>query len=198
MQLNSHGFANKKTELIDLISKEKPDVLCIQENMLSKHTNLNLKKYNGLFKEGHTNYRAHEGVPIFIHETIHYQNLILNTPLQAIAARINKGRDVSIVSIYNSLSRDISESLLSALFQNLPKPVMLTGDFKSYHQIWGNPANDNRVSGLKFYHKNQTSQFKRRKTYMNIGHLEIRKWPHNSITFFTAQSILECHKQLFK
>ena len=77
MQLNSHGFANKKTELIDLISKEKPDVLCIQENMLSKHTNLNLKKYNGLFKEGHTNYRAYGVVAIFIHENIPYQNSVV-------------------------------------------------------------------------------------------------------------------------
>ena len=54
---------------MDLISKEIPDVLCIHENTLSKQTNFNLKKHNGLFKEGHTNYRAHGGVAVFIHET---------------------------------------------------------------------------------------------------------------------------------
>ena len=73
---------------MDLISKEKPDFLCIQETMLSKQTKLNLKNYNGLFKEGHMNDRAHGGVAIFIHEIIPFQKLILNTPLQAIAARI--------------------------------------------------------------------------------------------------------------
>ena len=86
---------------MDVVAKEKPDVFCIQETMLSKQTNFNLKNYNGLFKEGHTNIRAHGGVANFIHETISYQKVTLNTPLQAIAARIIIGRDVTIVSIYN-------------------------------------------------------------------------------------------------
>ena len=86
LQWNSQGITNKKADLVDLKSKEKSDVLCIQEIMLTKQTNLSLKNYNGLFKEGHTNYGAHEGVAIFIHETISYQKLLLNTPLQATAA----------------------------------------------------------------------------------------------------------------
>ena len=103
--------------------------------MLSKQAIFNLNNNNGLFKEGHTNYRAHGGVAIFIHETISYQKSIINTPLQAIAARINIGRDLTIVSIYNSRIHDISENISSMFFQKLRKPVMLTGDFNSYHQI---------------------------------------------------------------
>ena len=110
--MNIQGIANKKEELVDLIANEKPDGLCIQETMLSKRTNFNLENYNGLFKEEHTNIRTHGRVAIFIRETIPYQKLIFNTPLQAIAARINIGRDVTIVFIYNSRSHDISETLL--------------------------------------------------------------------------------------
>ena len=87
---------------MDLIAKEKTDVLRIQETMRSKQKNFNLKNYNGLFEEGHTNHQAHEGVAIFMHYTIPYQKLILNTLLQTIAAKINIGRDVTIISIYNS------------------------------------------------------------------------------------------------
>ena len=94
--------------------------------MLSKQTIFNSKNYNESFKEGYINYRAHGGVEIFIDETIPYQKLKLNTPLQAITARINIGRDVTIVSIYNSRSHAISENLLSTLFQQIPKPVILT------------------------------------------------------------------------
>ena len=129
---------------MDLIAKEKPDVLSIHETMLSKQTNSNLKNYNEFFQEGHTNIRAHEGVATFIHETSPYQKVILNTPLQAMAARINIARDVTIASIYNARSHDISENLLSILFQQLPKLVILTGDFNSYNQIWGSLANDTR------------------------------------------------------
>ena len=67
--------------------------------MLSKQINLNLKNYSELFKEGHTNYRAHGGAAIFIHETIPYQKTILNILLEAKSARINIGRDVTIDSI---------------------------------------------------------------------------------------------------
>ena len=65
---------------MDVVAKEKPDVFCIQETMLSKQTNFNLKNYNGLLKEGHTKYRAHGEVAIFIHETIPDQKFIVNTP----------------------------------------------------------------------------------------------------------------------
>ena len=110
IQWNSQGFANKKVEIMDLISKAKPDFLCIQDTILSNRTIFNLKDYNGLFI-GYINYRAHGGAAIFIHIIIPYEKLILNTPLQAITARLNIERDVSIVFIYNSRSYDISENL---------------------------------------------------------------------------------------
>ena len=103
--------------------------------MISKQTNFNLKNYNGSFTEGHRNYQAHVRVAIFIHETITYHKLILNTPLQEIASRINIGRKVTIVSISNSRSHGINENLISTLFQQLPKPISLTGDFNSYRQM---------------------------------------------------------------
>ena len=75
----------------------------------------------------------------------------MNTPLQAIAARINIGIDVTMVSINNSRSHEIDQNLLSTLFHQLPKPVILTEDFNSYNQIWGSPENDVRgVKVLKF------------------------------------------------
>ena len=124
--------------------------------MLLKQTNFNLKNYNGSFKEGHRNYRAHVGVAIFIQETISYQKLIPNTPLQAIASRINIGREVTIVSISNSRRHDISENPLSTLFQQQPKPLILTGEFNSYRQMWRSPEIDiKRCQVLSFINKNQ-------------------------------------------
>ena len=114
IQWNSQGIVNKKAELLDLISKEKQDVLCIQETMLL--VNFNLKNNNGLFKERHTNYRAHGGVAIFIHYTIPCKKWILNTPPQAISTKVNIGWDVTIVFMYNSRSHKICENLLSAFF----------------------------------------------------------------------------------
>ena len=62
---------------MDLIAKEKPYVIYIKKTMLSKQINFNLKNYKGIFKEGHTNYRAYGGVGVFMHYTIPYQNSYL-------------------------------------------------------------------------------------------------------------------------
>ena len=70
MQRNIQGKSQKKQEVVELIAKEKPAVLYIQEIMLSKQTNFSKNNYNGLFKEGHINRRAHGGVAIFIHGNI--------------------------------------------------------------------------------------------------------------------------------
>ena len=67
IQCDSQGIPNKKAELMHLIFKQKPDVLFIQETMQSKLANFDLKNCNELIKQGHTNYRAHAGVTIFIH-----------------------------------------------------------------------------------------------------------------------------------
>ena len=139
---------------MDLISDEKPDVLHIQETLLPKQRNFDLMNYNGLCNPRHTNYRAREGVAIFIQETILYQKFIRNTTLQAMSAKINIRRDMTIISVYNSRKHDIRENLISALFQYLPKPVLLTGVFNSYHQLEGNPANDyRRCQVLSFNNK---------------------------------------------
>ena len=91
-----------------------------------------------------------------IWKSILYQKLTLNTPLQAIAARINTGRDVTIVSIYNSRSHAMDENLLSTLFQQLPKPVISTRHFNSYLQLWGRHESDNRgCQVLSCINKNQ-------------------------------------------
>ena len=122
--------------------------------MLSKQTILKIKNYSGLFKEGHINRQSHGGIAIFIHDNIPFKEITVNTPLQALVDRTNIGIYVTIVSIYNSRNHEISENVLSTLVHQLPKPVILPGDFNSYNQIWGSPENDvGGVKVLKFIEK---------------------------------------------
>ena len=148
----------------------KTEVICIQETTLKNQTKFNFKYYSGLFKEGQTNCRAYGGVANFIHKTITYQKITLEAPPQTLAARNNLGTDVTIVSIYNTLSHDESEKLLSTLFQQLPEPVVLTGDFNSYHQIWRNPLNDNRRCQVSYFvNKNQPNILNDRRHTITSG-----------------------------
>ena len=84
-----------------------------------------------------------------------------------------------MVSIYISRSHGMNENLLSTLFQQLPKPVILIEEFNGYHQIWGSPANDYReFQVLSFKNKKLTENFKRRETHKNIGHHKVGNSHH--------------------
>ena len=48
------------------------------------------------------------------------------------------------MSLYNSRIHEVNERLLSELKNQLPPPVLITGDFNSYHPIWGSDTADSR------------------------------------------------------
>ena len=115
LQWNCQGIGNKKSELCDIIERKKPDIICIQETMLSKNTQFGIKNYTMIHKEGHLSHNWHGGAAIFIHETVPTKVIQLNTSLQATAAQVNIGFLITIVSLYNSRSHEINERLLSEL-----------------------------------------------------------------------------------
>ena len=71
LQWNCQGISlKKKSEVCDLIEKLKPEILCIQEIMLSQISTFSINNYTLLHVEGHKLRRSHDGTAIFIHETI--------------------------------------------------------------------------------------------------------------------------------
>ena len=78
---DSQGFPNKKHELLEFLSIFKPGILCIQETILRKQSNFNIKHYKGLFSEGHVNYRARGGIGILILEANPHEKIALEKPL---------------------------------------------------------------------------------------------------------------------
>ena len=81
IQRNNQRTSQKKQELVDIVDKENPAILCIQETMLTKQTNVSIKDYNGLSKEGHITRRPHGGVEIFIHSNIPFKEITIKIPL---------------------------------------------------------------------------------------------------------------------
>ena len=154
LQWNCQGISNKKAEVCDLIDKSKPEILCVQETMLSKDSTFRIKHYTMLHKEGHRQHRWHGGTAIFIHETIPFKEIPINTPLQAVAAQINVGVLFTIVSIYNSRSHQLNEELLTNLTRQLPSPVIITGDFNGYHPLWGSISSDHRGNLVESFIRN--------------------------------------------
>ena len=80
-----------------------------------------------IHKEGHHRNEWHGGAAILVHETVPVKEIHLHTPLQAVAARVNIGLLIAIVSLNSSKSHEINERLLSKLKNQLPPPVLITG-----------------------------------------------------------------------
>ena len=144
IQWNIRGIKNKKKEIIHLIEQNKASVLALQETLMPENYLFKIPGYNLLCKEGTYNRRTHGGVALYIHSTIPFQKINLSTNLQAIAARVHLKSLITVCNIYNSRSHTLSENDLQQLFNQLPQPCIIVGDFNAYSPRWGCISSDAR------------------------------------------------------
>ena len=100
---------------------------------------LTLSERMAISSEQHT-----EGLPC---ESIPMEEIVLNTSIQAVVARVKLHRNISICNIYASDSHFINSNLLNQIFQQLPQPTLIVGDFNAYNILWR--SRDTRSRGRK-------------------------------------------------
>lgn len=145
LQWNAQSVRNKKDEILELISNHQLSILAIQETKLKNNTEFKIPNFNLLHKEGHINYSTHGGVGLFIHSGIPYLQIELNTPLQAVAAKISTSQHcITFLSLYIPGSQKIDINTLNNLFIQLPSPVIIMGDFNAHSEQWGSNKTDCR------------------------------------------------------
>lgn len=144
LQWNAQGLRNKKDELLNLIHTHNSDIVAIQETMFWSNIDFKIPNYSSVTKHGHYNRTPHGGVSIFIHSSIPYHEIQLDTPIQAVAIRANLNRTMTICNIYSSRSHLLNTQLLEDLYRQLPKPCLIIGDFNSYNILWGSAKTDKR------------------------------------------------------
>ena len=129
-QWNLRGFQANYEELVLLSKQYKPAVIALQETLL---TNSKLPTFSGfnILTKNSLNDRATGGVALLIDNSYLFSEVQLNTPLQAVAARVTSSKAVTVCNIYIPPSVDVSLSDLEQLIQQLPAPVVLVGDFNA-------------------------------------------------------------------
>ena len=100
LQWNCRGVRSKKDEILEMIKNKSLDVIALQETKLWRDCNFNLSNYNSERVDGHVKFTSHGGVAFFIHSSIPYTRLELNTSIQAVAIKANIGNLVTICNIY--------------------------------------------------------------------------------------------------
>ena len=149
LQRNCQGLTVKKSEVCELMEACKPCVMTVQETKLRGDTVVNIPSYSWVGKHGHYNVTPHGGVGICIHQSIPTEQVTVNTEHQSIAVRGQLNRMMTICSLYVSRSHELTEQSLQHLIDQLPTPVILTGDFNAYNTMWGSEVTDSRGQLLK-------------------------------------------------
>lgn len=141
LQWNSNGLIHKAPEIILLIHKLSPSVICLQETRLSPLIKIPIRNYQKFRLDVTTNDNTHpQGICILTHHSLSASFCNINTTLQSIAVTIKSHFlpfPLTICNIYAPPSSSLLESDLVDLTNQLPKPYILVGDFNSHHPMWG-------------------------------------------------------------
>jgi len=155
LQWNCQGIRQKKDEILEMVQQHSLSILALQETKLWNNSKFGIPHYNEIRRDGHYNVTPHGGVAIYVHESIPYDEITLNTPIQAIAIRANIGRLCTICNLYSSRNHQLNPDLLQQLYVQLPPPVVILGDFNGHNQLWGSAATDARGHHIEqFIHHN--------------------------------------------
>ena len=73
----------------------------------------------------------------------------MNTPLQAVAARVMLNKVVTFCSIHLPPSDHVAKTDLINLIEQLPSPFVLLSDFNGHSPVWGNESCNSRGQMLE-------------------------------------------------
>ena len=123
IQWNVRGIQSRYEE-IQLICKQlKPSIVAIQENLIRSDKICNLAGYNAIQHQAlETENGFTGGVSLYIHNSILFSPITLETSLQAVAAKVSLHKTITVCSLYLPPSSVITKRELLDLIDELPRP----------------------------------------------------------------------------
>ena len=145
VQWNINGIKNNKKEIVELIKTKKASIVALQETLVDSKFLHKIDGFNVMAKNGsNSNGRFHGGVATYISRDVPYEEVKLNTNLQAVATTVHLGIRFTVCNLYIPPSRTLDANELQTLFNQLPKPCMMLGDFNAHHHRWGCQTRNNK------------------------------------------------------
>ena len=131
LQWNFRGLNANYNEILILTTLLAPIVICLQETFL-KQTDISFKNYTIYNYITNANQKASGGTSVLIKSDIPHRPIDINSNLQAIVVNVTLSKPITICSIYLPPHDIFSKHDLENLINQLPRPFILLGDFKSH------------------------------------------------------------------
>ena len=151
MQWNIRGLKSNFEDLRLLLSQSNSAVVALQECKLEggrpPPRGFTLLTEPGAAPGGEA--------ALLIRNDITYTQVHLNTSLHAVAATASLHKNVTVCSLYLPPNTNISKHSLQPLFEQLPKPFLVLGDFNAHSPTWGDSRLDGRGRMLEEFTHDQ-------------------------------------------
>ena len=145
IQWNCRGFRANYDELVILTAETRASIICLQETYLKPADSYFVRNFHMYNSYGNVvQERSTGGTTILVRQGIIHSHISLNTNLQATAVRLTLHKTFTICSLYISPSSHVTNSELNNLYEQLPHPCLLLGDFNGHHSLWGSTHTNSR------------------------------------------------------
>jgi len=134
LQWNIRGFRANQLALLEIIEKESPSVIALQETFLNKDYNPSLRGYHVISHNRSSNHGG--GTLIAIKRGLTFIPNQLNTNIEhsAITIKLNN-KPLTITNVYIPPAAVVNPSILQNLVTKNQHQIIL-GDFNAHHQHW--------------------------------------------------------------
>ena len=131
-------------ELLLLITKYCPAIICLQETYLKNNTSINMKNYYSYNYIKQYTDRPCSGSSIIINNDIPHSEITQNTNVQAVAISPTLHKTIPVCSVYIPPKEEPKELELNNLIEQLLRPFVIMGDFNSHNEIWESKKTDKK------------------------------------------------------
>ena len=128
IQWNCRGIKANYNEILLLLSKFNPSLVCLSETFLKESDKISFKNYSMYNHIDKNQSKASGGTSIIINNNCPPRQIGLDTNIQSIAVNVTLHRPITFCSIYLPPKSKITHEDLDHLFKQLPHPYFLVGD----------------------------------------------------------------------
>jgi ribonuclease HI len=145
VQWNCRSVCNKKSDLLYIINKFNPFMISLQETWLWPNFNFKIPGF-ACVREDRPD--CHGGVALLINISTPFVYIPIpqhSIEFNIVAVKVN---NICFVSVYIPHPSSIIFDELEIILTNLPKPILIMGDFNAQHVSWGSSSSNhygNRV-----------------------------------------------------
>ena len=141
LQWNINGLRGKITQLQCLLTKYNPHIITLQETKLPNEIKYENKRFTMYYKNRDGD---GGGVAILINNNIPAKQLMIQTPLEAVAATVYyQNIELTVCSLYLRPGEQLPRNEIINLLELLPSPFLILGDVNGKHHSWGSPHTQN-------------------------------------------------------